>query len=82
MVLVFKQKRKGPLAGIVSALPIPGSADATVAAAHHSAREAADAGRLQPGTGAFNQKLKQLQQINNWKLAVFYCQYNLCMIYF
>jgi len=37
-----------------------------VAAAHHIARQWADNGRRQPGTDAFNEKLKQLQQINNW----------------
>ncbi|HKG69506.1 MAG TPA: TonB-dependent receptor, partial [Segetibacter sp.] len=37
-----------------------------VAAAHHIARQSADNGRLQPGTTPFNEKLKQLQQINNW----------------
>ena len=37
-----------------------------VAMAHHIARQSADNGRLQPGTDVFNQKLKQLQQINNW----------------
>ncbi len=39
---------------------------ASVAAAHAAARTAADAGRLQPGTEAFNQRLSQLQDINNW----------------
>ncbi|WP_233635741.1 TonB-dependent receptor [Hymenobacter setariae] len=39
---------------------------ASVAAAHATARQAADAGRLQPGTEAFNQRLSQLQNINNW----------------
>ncbi len=37
-----------------------------VAMAHRMARQSADNGRLQPGTGEFNQKLKQLLQINNW----------------
>ena len=39
---------------------------ASVAAAHATARTTADAGRLQPGTPAFNQRLSQLQDINNW----------------
>jgi outer membrane receptor protein involved in Fe transport len=37
-----------------------------VATAHTTARTAADAGRLQPGTDAFNQRLSELQSINNW----------------
>jgi iron complex outermembrane receptor protein len=37
-----------------------------VASAHATARVAADAGRLQPGTDAFNQRLSTLQGINNW----------------
>jgi iron complex outermembrane receptor protein len=37
-----------------------------VAQALATARMAADAGRLQPGTAAFNQRLSQLQDINNW----------------
>ncbi|MBO2011877.1 TonB-dependent receptor [Siccationidurans soli] len=37
-----------------------------VAMAHATARTAADAGRLQPGTEAFNQRLGELQGINNW----------------
>lgn len=37
-----------------------------VSTAHHIARNAADNGRLQPGTDAFSQKLKQLHEINNW----------------
>ena len=40
-----------------------------VAAAHHTARDAADNGRLQPGTDSFKDKLKQLQEINNWDLG-------------
>jgi len=39
---------------------------ASVAAAHAAARAAADAGRLQPGTDAYNQRLAQLQNVNNW----------------
>ncbi|MDO7849665.1 TonB-dependent receptor [Hymenobacter sp. M29] len=37
-----------------------------VATAHATARTAADAGRLQPGTAAFDQRLSELQGINNW----------------
>ncbi|MBT9394899.1 TonB-dependent receptor plug domain-containing protein [Hymenobacter sp. NST-14] len=37
-----------------------------VATAHATARLAADAGRLQPGTPAFRERLSQLQDINNW----------------
>ena len=37
-----------------------------VAQAHATARTAADAGRLQPGTEAFSQRLGELQTINNW----------------
>jgi iron complex outermembrane receptor protein len=37
-----------------------------VATAHATARTAADAGRLQPGTDAFGQRLGELQGINNW----------------
>ena len=42
---------------------------ASIAAAHAAARTAADAGRYQPGTDAFNQKLAQLQDINNWDVG-------------
>ncbi|SHJ27914.1 iron complex outermembrane recepter protein [Hymenobacter daecheongensis DSM 21074] len=38
----------------------------TVAQAHATARAAADAGRLQPGTPEFRQRLRELQNINNW----------------
>ena len=38
----------------------------SVAQAHASARTTADAGRLQPGTEAFSQRLSQLQDVNNW----------------
>ena len=34
-----------------------------------TARAAADAGRLQPGTPAFNQRLGELQNINNWDVG-------------
>ncbi|GAC1368102.1 MAG: TonB-dependent receptor [Hymenobacter sp.] len=42
------------------------AAGQTVAQAHATARTTADAGRLQPGTPAFNQRLGELQDINNW----------------
>jgi outer membrane receptor protein involved in Fe transport len=42
---------------------------ASVAQAHAEARTAADAGRLQPGTEAFNQRLSQLQDVNNWDVG-------------
>jgi outer membrane receptor protein involved in Fe transport len=42
---------------------------ASVAQAHADARTAADAGRLQPGTEAFNQRLSQLQDVNNWDVG-------------
>ncbi|MGI4833129.1 MAG: TonB-dependent receptor domain-containing protein [Janthinobacterium lividum] len=42
---------------------------ASVAAAHAAARTAADAGRLQPGTDAFNQREAQLQDVNNWDVG-------------
>lgn len=35
-------------------------------AAHHTARAFADAGRFLPGTQAFKERLKKLQEINNW----------------
>ncbi|MBG8553773.1 TonB-dependent receptor [Hymenobacter sp. BT594] len=38
----------------------------TVAQAHATARTAADAGRLQPGTPEFKQRLRELTDINNW----------------
>lgn len=37
-----------------------------IADAHRAARTAADAGRYQPGTSAFNRILDSLAQINNW----------------
>ncbi|TPG62441.1 TonB-dependent receptor [Hymenobacter nivis] len=40
-----------------------------VAQALASARTAADAGRYQPGTAAFDQKLKDLENINNWDVG-------------
>jgi outer membrane receptor protein involved in Fe transport len=40
-----------------------------VAQALATARLAADAGRLQPGTEAFNQRLSQLQSVNNWDVG-------------
>lgn len=42
------------------------AANYPIATAHHIARQSADNGRLQPGTAPFNQKLKTLQEINNW----------------
>ena len=41
----------------------------SVARAHLAARTAADAGRYQPGTAAFNSTLQKLQQINNWDVG-------------
>jgi outer membrane receptor protein involved in Fe transport len=38
----------------------------TVAQAHAAGRAAADAGRYQPGSEVFGQKLGELQNINNW----------------
>ncbi|MBC6613237.1 TonB-dependent receptor [Hymenobacter sp. BT507] len=38
----------------------------TVAQAHATARTAADAGKLQPGTPEFKDRLRHLQNINNW----------------
>ena len=40
-----------------------------VAQAHASARAAADAGRPQPGTAAFGQRLSALQDINDWDVG-------------
>ena len=40
-----------------------------IAAAHQIARNASDYGRPQPGTAAFSEKLKQLQEINNWDVG-------------
>jgi iron complex outermembrane receptor protein len=40
-----------------------------VAQALATARTTADAGRLQPGTDAFNQRLSQLQGVNNWDVG-------------
>jgi outer membrane receptor protein involved in Fe transport len=45
------------------------AAKGDVSAALHAARDAADNGRLQPGTDAFKDKLKQLQEINNWDIG-------------
>ncbi len=45
------------------------AANNDVSTAHHIARESADNGRLQPGTNAFNDKSKELQQINNWDIG-------------
>lgn len=45
------------------------SSNADIAAAHRTARDAADYGRLQPGTAAFKEKAEQLQEINNWDIG-------------
>jgi iron complex outermembrane receptor protein len=45
------------------------AANYDVAAAHRRARAKADDGRYQPGTDAFKQKLKALQEINNWDMG-------------
>jgi hypothetical protein len=37
-----------------------------IGAAHHIAKDVVDYRRLQPGTAACKEKLKQLQEINNW----------------
>src|SRR5258706_3257745 len=42
------------------------SAGSTVADAHRAARQAADAGRPQPGTESFQNLISQLRDINNW----------------
>src|SRR5258706_7284764 len=42
------------------------SAGSTVADAHRAARQAADAGRPQPGTESFQNLITQLKDINNW----------------
>jgi outer membrane receptor protein involved in Fe transport len=39
---------------------------ATVADAHHAARNLSDAGRPQPGTPEFNALVNQLKDVNNW----------------
>ncbi len=44
-------------------------AGSSVATAHREARAAADAGRYQPGTAAFDSKLAELQDINNWDIG-------------
>jgi outer membrane receptor protein involved in Fe transport len=41
----------------------------SLAAAHHLARAAADNNRLLPGTDAFEKKLQQLQQVNDWNIG-------------
>lgn len=41
----------------------------SVAVAHRQARGAADAGRFQPGTAAFNSKRAELQDVNNWDIG-------------
>jgi iron complex outermembrane receptor protein len=45
------------------------AANSDVAAAHRKARTDADEGRWQPGTNEFKEKLKQLQEINNWDIG-------------
>jgi len=45
------------------------ASNSDVAAAHRKARSDADEGRLQPGTNEFKEKLKQLQEINNWDIG-------------
>lgn len=44
-------------------------AGASIADAHREARTAADAGRYQPGTAAFDNTLNKLAQINNWDIG-------------
>ncbi len=41
----------------------------TIIIAHHNARAFADNNRLQPGTNSFDNKLQQLQKINNWDIG-------------
>jgi outer membrane receptor protein involved in Fe transport len=45
------------------------TAGATVAQALQNARTAADAGRYQPGTTAFTNKLNELADVNNWDIG-------------
>jgi outer membrane receptor protein involved in Fe transport len=40
-----------------------------IAAAHKIARQSADNARLQPGSIGFQQRLDQLQQVNNWDIG-------------
>ncbi|WP_133553902.1 TonB-dependent receptor plug domain-containing protein [Pedobacter duraquae] len=49
-----------------TAIAMPGS---TTVQALRQARSAADQGRLQPGTAAFNQALTELADINNWDIG-------------
>ncbi len=42
------------------------TAGSTVAEAHHLARQAADAGRPQPGSEGFQNLVSQLRDVNNW----------------
>jgi outer membrane receptor protein involved in Fe transport len=44
-------------------------AGATVPQALAAARQSADLGRLQPGTGAFQDKLSELADVNNWDVG-------------
>ena len=43
--------------------------NSSVSDAHHLARSAADLGRFQPNTPAFNAKLSELSDINNWDIG-------------
>jgi outer membrane receptor protein involved in Fe transport len=43
--------------------------NASAAEAHHLARSAADLGRFQPKTDAFQAKIKELSDINNWDIG-------------
>ncbi|MFA6084577.1 TonB-dependent receptor [Mucilaginibacter sp.] len=45
------------------------AAGTDITTALQQARQAADAGRYQPGTAAFNNKLNQLADINNWDIG-------------
>jgi len=45
------------------------SAGTTVPEAFAAARQAADLGRLQPGTAAFQDKLAELSELNNWDVG-------------
>ncbi len=68
MDLSFKDNNKW-FADYTNAFNTAYAAKADVSAALHAARDAADNGRLQPGTAAFKDKLKQLQEINNWDIG-------------
>ncbi|AEW01449.1 TonB-dependent receptor [Niastella koreensis] len=66
--LSFKDNNKW-YADFTNAFNTAYSTKADAAAALHAARDAADNGRYQPGTDAFKDKLKQLQEINNWDIG-------------